>query len=108
MSNLILEKDLLEKKQLEVSKWYNNFKNDLAQDMIKLFKGDNSQLKSKQFKYQKQNNLNIFRNILFFYWFKLKPTKLFIYNSKLIYKIKNLLKIINNHKFNFQLLSLKI
>tara|TARA_A100001015_G_scaffold273722_1_gene329461 strand:- start:5207 stop:6244 length:1038 start_codon:yes stop_codon:yes gene_type:complete len=92
INNLILEKDLLEKKQLEVSEWYSNFKNDLSQDMIKLFKGDNSELKSKQFKYQKQNSLNIIRNILFFYWFKLKPTKLFIYNSKLIYKIKKFIK----------------
>ena len=92
ISHYLSNPQLLKEKQIEVSKWYKNFKNQLEQDMNNLFEGKIDLITSKQFIYQNQKGLNYLRNFAFFYWFKLRKKSWFIIISKFMYKVKKFIK----------------
>ncbi len=88
----------LEKKQKEVSEWYEVFKIELSKDIENIFSNNIKNLKSRQFSYQKQKSLNLIRSVIFYYWFDLKKKYYFVKIQKKLKNIKNILKV---YKFLF-------
>ena len=80
------------KKQEEVWKWYKNFKIDLKEDILSIYKGETEKLKSKQFIYQKNILIIFLMKIVFIYWFLIRKNNIVIKINRLLYKCK---KIIN-------------
>jgi len=92
INNFMMNEAKLKMKQKEISEWYKIFKHNLSKDLSNLIENKNEPLSSKQFTYQKQNLMNLFRRLVFFYWFKFRKYYLFIKLSKFIYRLKRRLK----------------
>jgi hypothetical protein len=73
MELLLTNKDALKKKQLEVIDWYKQFCDNLTDDIESLLAGDLSNLKSHQFRYQKQAKNKLLLRLKFYNYFTIKP-----------------------------------